>query len=1248
MKTGYKIFTIALILMFLSAALPVTKAAVADSPVVLYNSINAPLEPSYPSLAYQARQTYEYGDYVVLTDGGYKANSVTVTMVTWAYRSGYPGYGTDSGWDHPFTLNLYNVVKGDETSPNKTGTLIGTVTETKTIPWRPEPDTTNCGAGATQWRTPDGTCANGYAFNLTFDLSGQNFILPKDVIVSVAFNTQTWGPNPTGEPGPYTSLNIGTGGTVTSGADGNGIEQLFHDSKTEGHWYGTNKTPGVFGEDSNWTTYGTTPIQITGTPGPCTTTCYVAFDGDDTAFGNADSPLKTINFAISKVSAGGTVLVGPGTYLQLDPGNSQAAIKITKALTLKSTGVAANTIIDVADGTLTRGIQVIGTDLGEVTIDGFTVQGFTESGILQGMAAGPGTTVHVLNNVVTPRGSYLRNGIQVSGDNSTVKGNIVNGARLTPDWASTAIHVVNASNVTVENNTIHGDTPYGLDTGIGVTHWSTTIGPMTGIVIKNNTITKANYPFYLHTQYGASKIDGVTFELNRVTQFIEAVDKYGPGTVSNIDASPNWWGSAAGPLSGSVMTGVPYAPWCANEACTLFAPVDGQIILPPGVTADQIQQAIDNAPEHTTIVVPPGTYTFTGGYHVDRPHLTIKLMKGVIIINNSPCFAINADYTTITHEVIGGAKCIPTGGSNGIQVNGDRLNIVIEGLEIDGTGQSTGNGIHFAGSITDVVIANNKIHHLGGNGLHFSAKPLNVVEVQGNLFQNNGGVGISSIGDFDAKYNSWGHLDGPAAGDGVTGVNTHTPFTHVALSLATSTTPVLNTVVIGNNIVVTVKADLANVTGATFDLAYDKDKLEVVSIVDGSVFSGLFGATNQTTHTPGSGKIHYAGSVAYGGDAKTVTGATLYTVTFKGIGAGAAALTFDNSADLFAMAPGYGPSNFIYASALTDASIEVKSALDVTDVALEESVNGSVWNPVLGSLSSGYMMWLNPANEFEFLDAASVTTADGRKLADGLYPFKVNQTDLPAEFMSYWAGKGVDSSATIGTWEYVMYQIITGAQPMFYLKVSGTGTSFDLIDGLQYLHSGTEKPLRVSGDFPAIGLYFNGTVTDQFGGTDALSVYIAFKGTYKITGTFSMQGRSVREGIPVTLTDTATSFGPFNADSNNNLSGNVIFTAVEDGTYTITTNQPRYLNVYAGLNKTKAISAATTLTSLQLKGGNANYADNIVDVSDAGVVGNGWGTGTISHNGDVNFSGAVDILDLSLVGANYNMTSASAYGSWIP
>ena len=151
-------------------------------------------------------------------------------------------------------------------------------------------------------------------------------------------------------------------------------------------------------------------------------------------------------------------------------------------------------------------------------------------------------------------------------------------------------------------------------------------------------------------------------------------------------------------------------------------------------------------------------------------------------------------------------------------------------------------------------------------------------------------------------------------------------------------------------------------------------------------------------------------------------------------------------------------------------TITFVAPLAVTEVALVQSTDLSTWTPVEGDLAEGYVMNLDTAVGYYYLDAESLTS--NRPLADGNYPFFM--TGNPgAEFFAYWAERGVVEGAT--GWQGLMWQIINGDAPMFDLKVEGT--SFTLIDGLQ----GEPNPLRVNGGYYP-GLYtFSGIVADQFG-----------------------------------------------------------------------------------------------------------------------------------------------------------------------
>jgi hypothetical protein len=167
------------------------------------------------------------------------------------------------------------------------------------------------------------------------------------------------------------------------------------------------------------------------------------------------------------------------------------------------------------------------------------------------------------------------------------------------------------------------------------------------------------------------------------------------------------------------------------------------------------------------------------------------------------------------------------------------------------------------------------------------------------------------------------------------------------------------------------------------------------------------------------------------------------------------------------------------------------SALILEGLTLLESEDGvSGWTDVYGDLNNGFYMLLDvDPDTFEYLDVDALVV--NNPLADGLYPFYLDNSSLPANFYDYWAAKGVVSGAT--GWLGVMWEIITGAAPMFYLKVDEA--SYDLVDGLQYLISSDpenpdEEPLRISEDYPTGAYGFDGQLDDIYGTTTDVSVEI--------------------------------------------------------------------------------------------------------------------------------------------------------------
>jgi uncharacterized repeat protein (TIGR01451 family) len=169
----------------------------------------------------------------------------------------------------------------------------------------------------------------------------------------------------------------------------------------------------------------------------------------------------------------------------------------------------------------------------------------------------------------------------------------------------------------------------------------------------------------------------------------------------------------------------------------------------------------------------------------------------------------------------------------------------------------------------------------------------------------------------------------------------------------------------------------------------------------------------------------------------------------------------------------------------------------VTGFDLMKSVDEATWDAVDGSMVSGFAMTLDPAEDWYYLDVANLTA--NRELKVGFHPFYVTST--PAGWLAYWAAKGVDASA-IG-WQGWMYQIITGSQPIFYLKVTETGgvQSYKLVDGLLKDFFGMDDEyLRVDGTY-LLGEYtFTGTISDDWSSIQNLAVNITFEAMPEITG----------------------------------------------------------------------------------------------------------------------------------------------------
>jgi len=153
-----------------------------------------------------------------------------------------------------------------------------------------------------------------------------------------------------------------------------------------------------------------------------------------------------------------------------------------------------------------------------------------------------------------------------------------------------------------------------------------------------------------------------------------------------------------------------------------------------------------------------------------------------------------------------------------------------------------------------------------------------------------------------------------------------------------------------------------------------------------------------------------------------------------------------------------------------------------------------------------------------------------------------------------------------------------------------------------------------------------------------------------LSGTFRLQGVSDPSGIEVSLGYGQTHcFGPYTALTSSAADNNFSQPGIPQDSYLLTTNVPRCLNLTSETNKLLSLNADKNLVPLTLLCGNAVWqADNSIDVADISLIGDQYLQSGVDLDGDVNFSGRVDIFDLALAAANYGLNSNSAYAGWTP
>lgn len=220
------------------------------------------------------------------------------------------------------------------------------------------------------------------------------------------------------------------------------------------------------------------------------------------------------------------------------------------------------------------------------------------------------------------------------------------------------------------------------------------------------------------------------------------------------------------------------------------------------------------------------------------------------------------------------------------------------------------------------------------------------------------------------------------------------------------------------------------------------------------------------------------------------------------------------------------------------------------------------------------------------------------------------------------------------------------------------------------------KPLK-TGSGPLLKLTFSGLGVDSTAltltepefsaGTPLVTIYptptngtlnVAYNPTIikptTLSGSFDLQGRVDRGGIPVTLSEAQfVGQGPYTVPTTNVPGDNLAFTNVAMDVYSVSTAQAGYLNISSEMGKHIALLASgNVLPPLRLLGGNAVWtghatSNDQIDIFDVALVSGEIGKITFNPDADINGNGKVDIFDLAMVAGNYGMNSVDAYAGWM-
>jgi hypothetical protein len=205
------------------ALLPALAAVIASgaawaapaSAETVYRASSSGAVAAAPSLGFRSGEIAELGSLVQLA-GDSRANpTVGLGLSVWACEHGSwdGGCATTPGatFSAPLTLSIYAV--GAEGQP---GALLVRQQQAFALPYRPSPDCSDLDGHPDGFTAADGSCSDGLPQEVKFSLPGVT--LPGEAIVTVAYDTESSGYQPTATGSPLDALNIALGPRVLGGA----------------------------------------------------------------------------------------------------------------------------------------------------------------------------------------------------------------------------------------------------------------------------------------------------------------------------------------------------------------------------------------------------------------------------------------------------------------------------------------------------------------------------------------------------------------------------------------------------------------------------------------------------------------------------------------------------------------------------------------------------------------------------------------------------------------------------------------------------------------------------------------------------------------------------------------------------------------------------------------------------------------------------------------------------------------------